>query len=165
MAIDSGVIQEVIGAILGVPGITALLSRNVKGQYCVRPGNFEPIDALFPQITVNYEEGKSEAKFPAEFGHLHIIVWADEKQKQPLKLLENIKDQILLLFNRQGEVHNNIDVPSNTGIRFNEFLKTSNETDFDTVIKKYFYHITFRICVSDKSESFAPSDAGDKSWV
>lgn len=165
MAIETGVIQEVVRILAEDSDISYILKKTRNGQIPVRPGHFVPVDAVFPQITVAWKNVESEPQFPAEMGDLYIVVWLDIKHKEPIKTLENIKDYIITLFNRHGEVHNNIDVSSNTGIRFNQFLKKGQDCDLDEVIKKYYCELIFRVCVSDREESFDPSDSGDQSWV
>lgn len=164
-AIDTGIIKEVITALRADTSIANRLATDTNGNRCIRPGGFVPVGALFPQITLRWMDDGSEAKFPAENGNLHIIVWADAMQSEPYKFLDITKDLILALFNRYGSTFNRIDVPTNTGIRFNQFLKQSVDSEFDEVVKKYYCEIVFRVCKSDGDESFAPSDSGDQAWI
>ena len=75
-----------------------------------------------------------------------------------------ISDAILAEFNREGDDFNDIDVGSNTGVRFNLFLNQSVIFGKETSINRNFVELIFTVMRAD-GESFAPSDAGNQAWV
>jgi len=78
--------------------------------------------------------------------------------------LKTVSDAILDLFNREGGIYNEIDVPTNTGVRVCEILKSSRNIGYDEVLKYDFAEIIFEAVISE-GESFDPTDAGNKIWV
>jgi len=77
--------------------------------------------------------------------------------------LKTVSDAILDLFNREGGIYNEIDVPTNTGVRVCEILKSSRIIGYDEILKYDFAEVTFDAVISE-GESFAVSDAGNKAW-
>ena len=164
-AIDTDVEKEVFRRLNTDSTIIAFLAKDKNAKNSIRPSGFNPDGPIFPQITYSYEGGKSEPVFPASKGRLHIIVWIEPSvTSAPYVTLKPIAEKILVLFNRKGSSLNNLDVPTNTGIRFTQLLKDNVIFDYDETIKKNFAHIIFDVNVSE-GESFADVDAGDKSWV
>lgn len=164
-AIDTDVEREVVKRLIADSTITTFLGKDKNNKNSIRPSGFNPDGPLFPQITYSYDSGKSEAVFPATKGRLHIIAWVDPVvDLTPFSKLKPIGEKILSIFNRKGSSLNNLDVSTNTGIRFTQVLKDSITYDYDEVIKKNFAHIIFEVNVSE-GESFADADAGDKAWV
>jgi hypothetical protein len=164
-AIDSDVIREVIVALKNNATIQSKIARDSKNNLSIHPGNFNLINNVFPQITVEYNDGSSEPEFPASKDSLVITIWIDKNtSEQPYSFLRIVSDAILTLFNREGGAYNKIDVPTNTGVRVCSFLKIHRFFDYDSEIKKHYCEITFEV-VRSEGESFAAADAGDRLWV
>ena len=162
-AVNSDIYRIILGILTGNTIIQNNIAKDVNNHLSIRPNIFNPEGAKFPQICINVTEGESEAKFPTSHDSVNITVWEDQmNNREWYKSLKQISDEIISLFNRKGDIFNNIDVPTNTGVRVCRFLKQSVTFDFD--VKKYYVEIIFNI-VRSETESFASSDAGNKAWV
>lgn len=164
-AIDSDIIREIISALRADSIVIANIAKDSNNNLAIHPGKFNPLHNVFPQITVEVIEGESEEQFPSSHDSVIITIFHDAKVRtQIYKFMVLVRDAIILLFNREGGSFNNIDVPTNTGVRFNRILKQGVDFDYDETIQKYYCEITFDV-VRAEDESFAPSDAGDLAWV
>ena len=164
-AIDSDIIREVIKHLKSDLTIQSKIAKDRNDNLAIYSANFANISAVFPSITVEIEEGQSEQAFPSSIDTLKIIVWIDIKTKEEsYKFLKSVSDAVISLFNREGSVFNNIDISTNTGVRFCNLLKRMVMFDYDDMIQKHYCQIVFDI-VRSEGESFDPSDAGDVAWV
>jgi hypothetical protein len=164
-AVTSNFLKKVIVALKTDATIIANIAKDKNGILSVRIGNFVPTGAVVPEITVIEEELNSEPKLPATHTKLIITVWIDSKEtSSSYSFLKTVSDAILDLFNREGGIYNEIDVPTNTGVRVCEILKSSRNIGYDEVLKYDFAEIIFEAVISE-GESFDPTDAGNKIWV
>lgn len=163
--IDSDLIRVIVEKLKDDVNIMSGIASDTKGNKMVRPATYSVIDMLMPAITVNVSDGGSEPIIPASSDVLSIIVWCGDKvNKEFYKFLKQKADLIITLFNREGDDFNNIDVPTNTGVRFCQLLKQNVSFGFDDEFKKYYVEIVFQV-IRSENESFKASDAGDISWV
>lgn len=164
-AIDSNVIKEVIKALRANATIQARIAKDLKNNYAIHPGNFNQLHNVFPQLTVEYNEGPSEQSFPSSHDTLMITVWVDEKSnEQSYSFCRIVIDAIVTLFNREGGDFNYIDLTTNTGVRICNFIKQSVIFDYDDVIKKHYGEVIFDV-VRSESENYSDATAGNKTWV
>jgi len=164
-AITNVFFNKIIDALKGDATIIANIAKDRNGNLSIRPGRFVPTGAVLPEITVEEDEGASEPKIPATHTKLIITIWIDSKETKPsYSFLKTTSDAILALFNREGGSYNEIDIPTNTGVRVCEILKSSRIISYDEVLKYDYAEITFEAVISE-GESFDTSDAGDKVWV
>lgn len=163
--VDSDLIREIIKALKSNTVVQNNIAKDVNNEYSIRPGDFVPTGAVLPQICVTVEEGSSEPSFLASHDTLTISIWVDPKRKQnPYAFLTVIMDAIVGLFNREGSDFNNIDVPTNTGVRICQLLKATRSMDYDPELKYFYGEVVFEV-VRSEGESFAAADAGDKPWT
>src|SRR3989304_7905601 len=117
-AIDSDLIREVIRALRSNATVITNIPTDSNGNLAIHPGNFNPIHNLFPQLTVEVLDGSSEPVIPSSHDALIITIWLDTKTKeQSYSFIKTLSDAIITLFNREGGDFNNIDIPTNTGVR------------------------------------------------
>lgn len=161
--IDTDIARKVIAVLLAETAITDQLASNTAGKM-IRAGKAQLIGDKYPQITVFYTDGKSDSIFPACEGELNITIWVKDTHREPISFLSGIKDLILALFNRQGSDYNDIDVPTNTGLRVLQFVNRVSEYGVDDVVKDIYWELIFDVNRSN-GESFLASDAGNKTWV
>jgi hypothetical protein len=163
-AIDSDLIRVIIEKLKVNSGIMSGIASDGSGNKMVRPATYSVIDMLMPAITVNVSDGGSEPIIPASSDTLSIIVWCGDKvNKEFYKFLKGKADLIITLFNREGDDFNNIDIPTDTGVRFCQLLKQNVSFGFDDEFKKYYVEVIFWV-IRSEDESFKASDAGDAAW-
>lgn len=157
--------EAVIAKLLATPTVVALLSTDRNVNPLIRAAKFQTVGDKYPQITIDFSEGKSDSIFPASEGELNITIWVKQSQPEPKKFLNILKELIIPLFNREGDVFNDIDVPTDAGIRFLQFVLTGADFHQDDVVKDYYCEMIFTVNRS-RGESFA-SDVvhGDDPWV
>lgn len=164
-AVTNVFFNKIVSALKTNSTVIANIATDRNGNLSVRPGRFVPTGAVLPEITVEEEEGASEPKIPATSTKLIITIWIDPKVTKPsYSFLKTTSDAIITLFNREGGDFNEIDIPTNTGVRVCQILKSSRIIGYDEVLKYDYAEITFEAVISE-DESFAASDAGDKAWV
>jgi hypothetical protein len=164
-AITKNFFNKIIEALKLDVTIAANIGKDRNNNLSIRPGRFVPTGAVLPEITVEEDEGPSEPSIPATHTKLVITIWIDSKVTKPAySFLKTNSDAILDLFNREGGIFNEIDIPTNTGVRVCEILKSSRIIAYDEVLKYDFAEITFEVVISE-GESFDPTDAGNKAWV
>jgi hypothetical protein len=139
------------------------VKRDVNKNLSIRPGKFVPSGSITPCIIIEVNENASEPSFPACRDTLKITYWLDPKiEQEPYTKAKTVIDTILTLFNRDN--HQEIDIPSNTGVRVCQFLKQSVVYDRDEVLDKYYGEVIFEV-VRSEGESFATGDAGNAVWI
>jgi len=145
--------------------IISKIKKDRNGRLSIRPGSSIPSGFLLPGITIEVIENASEPLFPVSNDLVRIMFWTDPKaQEQGYSLRKTVADAIIALFNREGSSLNNIDIPTNTGIRVASMLKTSVIFDHDEVIDRNYVEILFDV-IRSESESYDPGDAGNQGWV
>lgn len=161
--IETGVVQEVVSILSDDPDIQSLVAQDPNNNLSIRPAKYTPSGTKFPQITIGYSEGNSDSLIPASVDTVNMTVWVNELYKEPYKFLDQMKNIIINIFNREGGDYNRIDEDSNSGIRFCQFKKLSATIDFEDEIKCYYCEVIFEV-IRSENESFAPVDAGNGTW-
>lgn len=141
-----------------------VIATNVGSQ--IFYGDQHPIGNLFPQIVYSFEDFGSEQMFPARRGRLSVWIWVDKDQApSPKNMLEILYEAINGEINRNlGQPFDEINIPSNEGLRVVKCLKTNADDGYDKIKQKYYYEIEYSIVMSE-GESFAAADDGGKAWV
>jgi hypothetical protein len=163
-SINTGPVQEVLKALRNDVFLQNLLGKDKNNVLSIRPEHFIPTGQITPEVTIAWNNGKSNSLFPATEDSLRLTLWLDQGYKEPYKTLEAYENEMESLFNRKGFQYNNIDVPTDTGIRFCQFVKLSATKAWDNTEKKFYSEIVFKVNLSE-TESFDPNNAGDKAWT
>jgi len=162
-AVTSNFIQKIIIALINDSIVQNNIARDKNGNLSVHVAKL-PTGAVLPEITIDEEEMDSEPQFPATRTRVTIIVWIDTKTTRPnYSFLKTISDEIITIFNREGSKYNEIDVPTNTGVRVCNILKTTRDINYDEILKYHYAEVIFEAVISE-DESFAAADAGNKVW-
>lgn len=163
--IDLDLFRTVKNAIENDSDIVNLLAKDSQNHPCIRPANFTMTGAKYPELTIEANESDSDSLFPSTKGMVRLCVWIDSKtQNSNYSFLKNISDRLINLFNREGSLYNSIDIETNTGVRYCQFVKLSRDYNKDDQSKLNYVEIIFEVIYSE-DESFDEEDAGDKAWV
>jgi hypothetical protein len=132
----------------------------VGGSIDVYVAKFIPVNKKDCYITVDIDEGESEAIFPACRKNLQITINIKKgSQYGTYTIIKKIQNEIRDIFNREGGKFNDLD----NGLRVASVLKAGGENDYYEDGNLY-YGIQYYEVVISEGETFTEADAGDKAW-
>ena len=152
--------QKVIEVLLAQSFVQTKIAKDPRNNYLVKLGDVNLQGNKFPLMTVEVNEGAENTLLPHQEVTLHICVYIGDSTTEPGTFLITIRDEIKGVFSKQASDFTEL----LEELRILQIAVLSADLDYDERVKKHYVEVIFEVKKS-LNESFAPSDAGDQSWI